>query len=188
MNVYYSSSAAPVNTRMPSTWQSWLLRVATFVAICASNWELCCNLYDMLYFYEYGSLLTSMGNVKAMIAIVGLIIGAIAYALYTVYSRFVYVNLNRQLFFCDKRISVMQYRTVADCAIIALCVCKSLLSLIWLYNPQYSTLASSIVNPVVALAIMAAQMLWFVRFAGKQNAWYIVSALSVWYCMPALFV
>ena len=186
MNVYYTSNPVQ-NTRMPSTWRSWVLRICTFVAIAASNWKTCSDLYDLMYFNEYGSMLSALGNVKAIF--VALILGVICYALYTVYARMIFVNLSRSLsFYCQKKLDVMQYRTVADCAMIALCVVKSLLSLIWLFNPTYATLCSSIVEPLIAFAIMGAELLYFIRYAGKGNAWYMISALAVWLCMPALFV
>lgn len=166
-----------------------MLRICTFVAIAASNWKTCSDLYDLMYFNEYGSMLSALGNVKAMIVFVALILGLICYALYTVYAQMIFVNLSRSLsFYCQKKLDVMQYRTVADCAMIALCVVKSLLSLIWLFNPMYATLCSSIVEPLIAFAIMGAELLYFIRYAGKGNAWYMISALAVWLCMPALFV
>ena len=166
-----------------------MLRICTFVAIAASNWKTCSDLYDLMYFNEYGSMLSALGNVKAMIVFVALILGLVCYALYTVYARMIFVNLSRSLsFYCQKKLDVMQYRTVADCAMIALCVVKSLLSLIWLFNPTYATLCSSIVEPLIAFAIMGAELLYFIRYAGKGNAWYMNSALAVWLCMPALFV
>lgn len=166
-----------------------MLRICTFVAIAASNWKKCSDLYDLMYFNEYGSMLSALGNVKAMIVFVALILGLVCYALYTVYARMIFVNLSRSLsFYCQKKLDVMQYRTVADCAMIALCVVKSLLSLIWLFNPTYATLCSSIVEPLIAFAIMGAELLYFIRYAGKGNAWYMISALAVWLCMPALFV
>ena len=188
MNVYYTSNPVQ-NTRMPSTWRSWVLRIFTFVAIAASNWKTCSDLYDLMYFNEYGSMLSALGNVKAMTAVVGLIMGVICYALYTVYARMIFVNLSRSLsFYCQKKLDIMQYRIVADCAMIALCAIKSLLSLIWLFNPTYATLCSSIVEPLVALAAMGAELLYFIRYAGKGNAWYAVSSMAVWLCMPVLFV
>lgn len=166
-----------------------MLRICTFVAIAASNWKTCSDLYDLMYFNEYGSMLSALGNVKAMIVFVALILGLVCYALYTVYARMIFVNLSRSLsFYCQKKLDVMQYRTVADCAMIALCVVKSLLSLIWLFNPTYATLCSSIVEPLIAFAIMGAELLYFIRYAGKGNAWYMISALAVWLCMPALLV
>ena len=127
-----------------------MLRICTFVAIAASNWKTCSDLYDLMYFNEYGSMLSALGNVKAMIVFVALILGLVCYALYTVYARMIFVNLSRSLsFYCQKKLDVMQYRTVADCAMIALCVVKSLLSLIWLFNPTYATLCSSIVEPLI---------------------------------------
>lgn len=166
-----------------------MLRICTFVAIAASNWKTCSDLYDLMYFNEYGSMLSALGNVKAMIVFVALILGLVCYALYTVYARMIFVNLSRSLsFYCQKKLDVMQYRTIADCAMIALCVVKSLLSLIWLFNPTYATLCSSIVEPLIAFAIMGAELLYFIRYAGKGNAWYMISALAVWLCMPALLV
>ncbi len=188
MNAYYTSNPVP-NTRMPSTWQAWALRIATFTAITASTWKTCTDLYDLMYFNEYGSMLSALGNVKVMIVFVGLILGLLCFALYTVYARMIYVNLSRNLSFCcGKRITIMQYRTVADCAMIALCAGKALLSLIWLFEPMYATLCSSIAEPLFALAVMGVQLLYFIRYAGKGNAWCAISSLSVWLCMPVLFV
>lgn len=188
MNVYYTSDPVQ-NMRMPSTWRSWALRASTFVAIAASNWKTCSDLYDLMYFNEYGSMLSAIGNVKVMIVFVALIMGLVCYALYTVYARMVFAGLSKSLsFYCQKRLDIMRYRVVADCSMIALCAAKALLSLIWLYNPTYATLCSSIVEPLIAFAVMGAELLYFIRYAGKGNAWYMVSALAVWLCMPALFV
>lgn len=80
-----------------------MLRICTFVAIAASNWKTCSDLYDLMYFNEYGSMLSALGNVKAMIVFVALILGLVCYALYTVYARMIFVNLSRSLsFYCQR--------------------------------------------------------------------------------------
>lgn len=187
MNIFYAGVRPNPASRMPGTWQSWLLRIATFVAITASMWQTMAELYDLMYFYEYGAILSALGNMKAMTAIVGLLLGGVVYMLYTAYVRFAYTGLARQLFFCDKTITMWQYRKVADTAMIALCTIKALLSVIWFYNPQYSTLLSSIIDPLVAVGVMLCAFTIFVKYAGKGNAAFVAAALAVWYCMPALF-
>lgn len=187
MNFFYANTRS-AGSKMPDTWQAWLLRIATFVAITASLWQVFVqDIYNMLYFTEYGTLFSAVGNTQVVVAIVGLIVGAIVYALYTAYCRFAYTALQRQLFFCDKPLTMWQYRRVADVAMIGVCVAKTALSLIWYFEPLYSTLLSSIFDPLVTAAIMGCALLYFIRYAGKGNALFVTTALAVWYCMPALF-
>ena len=115
---------------MPSTWQSWLLRVGTFLAIAAASWYTLLKNYSALGLSEYASMLQMVGNTGAMFAMSYIIFVAILYLLYTFFVRISYNMMSRQLFFFDAAMSMYDFRLRLDIAVIALCVFKALISVV----------------------------------------------------------
>ena len=122
---------------MPSTWQSWLLRVGTFLAIAAASWYTLLKNYSALGLSEYASMLQMVGNTSVMFAVSYIIFVAILYLLYTFFVRIAYNMMSRQLFFFDAAMSMYDFRLRLDIAVVALCVFKALISVVYMCYPLY---------------------------------------------------
>lgn len=184
MNMFYVGGTAQ---RMPSTWQSWLLRVGTFLAVAAGSWYSLLKNYSALGLSEYASMLQTVGNTKMMFAFSYLIYTALLYLLYTFFVRIAYNSLARQLFFFDVALGIYDFRLRVDPAVIALCVFKALISVVYMANPLYEGVIRSVLNPLAAACAFGAALYALVLRVGKQNKEAVICQLSILFCLPMVF-
>lgn len=185
MNIFYSNTGAI--RRMPSTWQSWLLRVGTFLAIAAASWYTLLKNYAALGLGEYASMLQLVGNTNVMFAISYLIFTAILYLLYAFFVRIAYNSMMRQLFFFDTAMSMYDFRLRLDIAVIALCVFKALISVVYLAYPLYESMMRAVLNPLAAACAFGGALYALVLKVGKQNKEAVICSLSILFCLPLIF-
>lgn len=185
MNIFYTN--ARFLQRMPSTWQSWLLRLGTFLAIAAGSWYTLLKNYSALGLSDYAVMLQTIGNPVAMFAMSYLIYTAIIYLLYTVFVRFTYNALAKQLYFFDAAMSMYDFRLRLDVAVIALCVFKALISVVYMANPLYESLLRATLNPIAAACAFGGALYALILKAGKQNKEAVIWSLSILFCLPLIF-
>ncbi len=185
MNIFYANVG--VSRRMPSTWQSWLLRIATFIAIAAGSWYGMLKYYAALGLSDYAYMLQTAGNTRGLFAITFFISAGVLYLLYTLYAKFAYNSMIRQLFFFDAAMSIYDFRVRLDFAVIALCVFKALISLVYTAYPLYESVISSVLHPVVAALAFGGALYALIIKAGKKNKEAVVCSLSILFCLPMIF-
>ena len=95
---------------------------------------------------------------------------AILYLLYTFFVRISYNMMSRQLFFFDAAMSMYDFRLRLDIAVIALCVFKALISVVYMCYPLYE-------GALYALVLKA----------GKQNKEAVICSLALLFCLPTVF-
>lgn len=185
MNIFYTNAGRV--QRMPSTWQSWLLRVGTFLAIAAASWYTLLKNYSALGLSEYASMLQMVGNTGVMFAMSYIIFVAILYLLYTFFVRISYNMMSRQLFFFDAAMSMYDFRLRLDIAVIALCVFKALISVVYMCYPIYEGIMRATLNPTAAACAFGGALYALVLKAGKQNKEAVICSLALLFCLPTVF-
>lgn len=185
MNIFYSNAASI--HRMPSTWQSWLLRVGTFLAIAAASWYTLLKNYSALGLSEYASMLSLAGNPKVIFAVSYIIFAAVLYLLYAFFARISYNSMMRQLFFFDVAMSMYDFRLRLDLAVVALCVFKALISVVYMAFPLYESMMRAVLNPVAAACAFGGALFALVLKVGKQNKEAVICSLSILFCLPMIF-
>ncbi len=185
MNIFYTNAGTA--HRMPSTWQSWLLRASTFLAIAAASWYTLLKNYSALGLSEYAAMLRMVGNTAVMFALSYLIFAAILYLLYTAFVRIAYNGVARQLFFFDAPMSMYDFRLRLDIAVIALCVFKALISVVYMCYPLYEDIMRATLNPVAAACAFGGALYALVLKAGKQNKEAVICSLAIMFCLPVVF-
>ena len=173
--------------RMPSTPQSVLLRLGTFLAIAAGSWYSLLKNYAALGLGDYASMLQTVGNSRLMFAVSYLIFAAILYLLYTFYVRIAYNSVARQLYFFDAVISIYDFRLRVDLAAIAVCVFKALICVLYMAYPLYESVIRAAVHPLVAAIAFGGALYALIIKVGKQNKEAVICSLSILFCLPILF-
>lgn len=172
---------------MPNTWQSIVLRICTFIAIGSSMWYTIIKLFSLAGLTQYAEVLAMTGKPGLMIAFSAIIYAVILFALYAMYARFAYVSLARQLYFCQVSLPVFDFRKILDIAVITISVCKTLLNIVYYFNPLYEELISGIINPLLVAGIMFAALYAVLLKVGKQNKEAVICSLAIWFCIPVVF-
>ena len=185
MNMFYAGARNV--QRMPSTWQSVLLRTGTFLAIVAGSWYTLLKNFSALGLSEYAYMLQTIGNPVAMFAISYLLYSAIMYLLYTFFVRISYNAMSRQLFFFDSAMSLYDFRLRVDLAVIGLCAFKALISVVYMAYPLYEQMIRSVLNPTAAACAFGGALYALILKAGKQNKEAVICSLSILFCLPMIF-
>lgn len=185
MNVFMAGGSTAY--RMPSTPQSVLLRLSTFLAIAAGSWYTLLKNYAALGLGEYASVLQTVGNPTTIFAISYIIFVAILYLLYTFYVRLAFNSLIRQLYFFDASMSMYDFRLRLDLAVIALCVFKALICVLYTAYPLYESVIRAVLHPIVAALAFGGALYSMILKVGKQNKEAVICSLSIMFCLPLLF-
>ena len=185
MNVFFAGGGTM--QRMPSTPQSILLRLGTFLAIAAGSWYSLLKNYAALGLGDYAAMLQTVGNTTAMFAISYLIFVAILYLLYTLFVRFAYNSVVRQLYFFDATLSIYDFRLRVDLAAIAVCVFKALICVLYMAYPLYESVIRAVLHPIVAALAFGGALYALITKVGKQNKEAVICSLSILFCLPLLF-
>lgn len=185
MNIFYTNAVSI--QRMPSTWQSILLRLATFISIAAGSWYTLLKSYSMLGLSQYSGYMEIIGNGQVMFVMTYAVTALLFYFLYTFYVRLAYNSMMRQLFFFDAAMSMYDFRLRVDIAVIALCVFKALISVLYMAYPLYESVIRSVINPLAAACAFGGALYALVLKAGKQNKEAVICSLSIMFCLPLIF-
>lgn len=185
MNMFYTN--VRVSQRMPSTWQSWLLRIATFIAIAAGSWYTMLKNFSALGLSDYASMLQTVGNTGLMLAVSYVFYAAIVYLLYALFAKVTFVSMTKQLFFFDEAMSLYDYRKILDVAVIALCVFKALMSVVYMAYPLYESMIRAVLHPLAAACAFGGALFALIIKVGKQNKEAIICPLAILFCLPLIF-
>ena len=176
-----------ISQRMPSTWQSWLLRIATFIAIAAGSWYTMLKNFSALGLSDYASMLQTVGNTGLMLAVSYVFYAAIVYLLYALFAKVTFVSMIKQLFFFDAAMSMYDFRLRLDIAVVALCVFKALISVVYMCYPLYEGIMRATLNPTAAACAFGGALYALVLKAGKQNKEAVICSLALLFCLPTVF-
>lgn len=185
MNIFYTNVGA--GQRMPSTWQSWLLRLSTFVAVAAASWYTFMKNYAALGLSEYSGMLQTVGNPTVMFVLTYVIGSLIFYLLYTLFARISYNFLSRQLFFFDSALTMYEFRLRTDAAVIALCVFKALVSVVYMSFPVYESIIRAVLNPIAAALCFGGALYALIIRVGKENKEAVICSIGLLFCLPMVF-
>lgn len=185
MNVFIARGGTA--QRMPSTPQSVLLRLGTFLAIAAGSWYTLLKNYAALGLGEYAAMMQTLGNPRLVFAVSYLIFVAILYLLYTFYVKLAYNAVVRQLYFFDAALSIYDFRLRVDIAAIAVCVFKALICVLYMAYPLYESVIRAVLHPVVAAAAFGGALYSLTKKVGKQNKEAVICSLAILFCLPLVF-